>query len=230
MRKLTLTCFTALILTNSLFAQTLFTFGGTPVEKDEFLRVYRKNAINQKPDYSKEALKEYLDLYSLFRMKVKEAEEQHMDTISSIQYELGNYRKQLAQTYLTDEEVSKKQLQEAYDRMKEVVKVSHILILSSSMAPSKDTVRPYRTIDSIYNAIVNGKADFAKMAELYTDDKSTKANGGDIGYITVLQTVYPFENVVYNTPVGKVSKPFRHVGSYTKFLQYAIAVFSVCVF
>lgn len=209
MRKLTLTCFVALILTNSLFAQTLFTFGGTPVEKDEFLRVYKKNAINQKPDYSKEALREYLDLYSLFRMKVKEAEGQHMDTISSIQYELGNYRKQLAQTYLTDEEVSKKQLQEAYDRMKEVVKVSHILILSSSMAPSKDTVKPYRIIDSIYNAVVNGKADFAKMAELYTDDKSTKANGGDVGYITVLQTPYPFENVVYNTPVGKVSKPFR---------------------
>lgn len=209
MRKLTLTCFIALIVTNSLFAQTLFTFGGTPVEKEEFLRVYKKNAISQQPDFSNGALREYLDLYSLFRMKVKEAEEQHMDTITSIQYELGNYRKQLAQTYLTDEEVSKKQLEEAYARMKENVKVSHILLLSSPMAPSKDTVAPYKKIDSIYNQVVSGKADFAKMAELYTDDKSTKDNGGNIGYITVLQTVYPFENVVYNTPVGKVSKPFR---------------------
>lgn len=209
MRKLTLTCFIALILTNSLFAQTLFTFGNTEVEKDEFLRVYRKNAINQKPDYSKDALREYLDLYSLFRMKVKEAEEQHMDTITSIQYELNNYRKQLAQTYLTDEEVSKKQLEEAYNRMKEVVQVSHILILSSQMAQSKDTVAPYKKIDSIYNAIATGKVDFAKMAEIYTEDRSTKDNGGSIGYITALQTVYPFENVVYSTPVGKVSKPFR---------------------
>lgn len=209
MRKLTLTCFITLILSNSLFAQTLFTFGNTPVEKDEFLRVYRKNAINQKPDYSKDALSEYLDLYSLFRMKVKEAEEQHMDTISSIQYELNNYRKQLAQTYLTDEEVSKKQLEEAYARMKENVRVSHILLLSSSMAQSKDTVAPYKRIDSIYNAIVNGKADFAQMAQIYTEDKNTKDNGGDIGYITVMQTVYPFENAAYNTPVGKVSKPFR---------------------
>ena len=209
MRSLTLTCFIALIVTNSLFAQTLFTFGNTPVEKDEFLRVYRKNAINQKPDYSKEALREYLDLYSLFRMKVKEAEEQQMDTISSIQYELNNYRKQLAQTYLTDDEVSKKQLEEAYNRMKEVVQVSHILIMSSQMAQSKDTVAPYKKIDSIYNAIVTGKADFAKMAELYTEDRTTKENGGSIGYITVLQTPYPFENAVYNTPVGKVSKPFR---------------------
>ncbi|HEY9178430.1 MAG TPA: peptidylprolyl isomerase [Flavipsychrobacter sp.] len=209
MRKLTLTCFIALIVTNSLFAQTLFTFGNNPVEKEEFLRVYKKNAISHQPDFSKDALREYLDLYSLFRMKVKEAEEQHMDTVASIQYELGNYRKQLAQTYLTDEEVSKKQLEEAYARLKEKVRVSHILILSSPMAPSKDTVAPYKKIDSIYNQVISGKADFAKMAELYTDDKSTKENGGDLGYVTALQTVYPFENVVYSTPVGKLSKPFR---------------------
>lgn len=209
MRKLTLTCSIVLILSNTLFAQTLFKFGNTPVEKDEFLRVYKKNAINQKPDYSSTALREYLDLYSLFRMKVKEAEEQKMDTIASIQYELGNYRKQLAQAYLTDEEVSKKQVEEVYERLKENVKVSHILILSSPMAPSKDTVAPYRKIDSIYNAITKGNEDFAKMAALYSEDRVSKENGGDIGYITALQTLYQFENMVYKTPVGKMSKPFR---------------------
>lgn len=209
MRKLTLTCSIVLILSNTLFAQTLFKFGDNAVDKQEFLRVYKKNAINQKPDYSQKALREYLDLYSLFRMKVKEAELQKMDTISSIQYELGNYRKQLAQTYLTDEEVSKKQLEEVYDRMKENVKVAHILILSSSMAASKDTAAPYKKIDSIYNAIVKGKADFAQMASMYSDDKTTKDKGGELGYITALQTVYQFENMAYKTPVGKVSAPFR---------------------
>lgn len=209
MRKLTLTCSIVLILSNTLFAQTLFKFGNNPVDKEEFLRVYKKNAINQQPDYSNKALREYLDLYSLFRMKVKEAELQKMDTISSIQYELGNYRKQLAQTYLTDEEMSKKQLEEAYNRMKENVKVSHILILSSSMAASKDTIAPYKKIDSIYNAIVKGKSDFAEMAKIYSDDKTTKDKGGEIGYITAMQTPYQFENMVYKTGVGKVSAPFR---------------------
>lgn len=209
MRKLTLTCSLVLILTNTLFAQTLFTYGKYPVDKQEFLRVYKKNAINQKPDYSRKALKEYLDLYALFKMKVKEAEMQKMDTNTSIQSELANYRKQLASTYLTDEEVVNKQIQEAYDRMKENIHVVHIMKLCSPMAPSKDTVAPYKTIDSIYNAIVNGKADFAKMAEKYSDDKNSAVNGGDVGYITVFQTMYPFENVAYNTPVGKVSKPFK---------------------
>lgn len=209
MRKLTLACAIALICSNALHAQTLFKFGNTPVDKEEFLRVYRKNAINQKPDYSEPALKEYLDLYSLFRMKVKEAELQKIDTVMSIQYELGNYRKQLAQAYLTDEEVNKKQIEEAYARLKENVKVSHILILSSAMAQAKDTVAPYKKIDSLYNAVVKSKADFAKLASEYSDDRNSKVNGGDIGYITALQTPYEFENAVYNTPVGKVSKPFR---------------------
>ena len=146
MRKLILTCTALLALAEIPYAQTLFKFGDNQVEKEEFLRVYRKNAINQQPDYSAAALRDYLDLYSLFRMKVKEAELQKIDTISSIQYELGNYRKQLAQTYLTDEEINRKQIEEAYERSKELVKVAHILILSSPMAPSQDTVAPYKAV------------------------------------------------------------------------------------
>ena len=108
MRKLALTCLASGLLCSSLTAQTLFTFGGTPVSKQEFLRVYEKNSLNKKPDFSEPALREYLDLYSLFRMKVKEADLQHLDTLPSIEHELDNYRKQLAKNYLTDDEVTNK--------------------------------------------------------------------------------------------------------------------------
>jgi peptidyl-prolyl cis-trans isomerase SurA len=70
-------------------------------------------------------------------------------------------------------------------------------------------VLAYRKIDSIYNLIESGKADFESMAKQFSDDKGSKENGGDIGYFTALQIVYSFENVAYATPVGKVSKPFR---------------------
>ena len=205
MRKLVLTCLVTGILSLSGNAQTLFTYGGKPVTKEEFLRVYQKNALNKKPDFSETALREYLDLYSLFRMKVAEAELQHLDTLVNIQSELNNYRKQLAKNYLTDEEVTNKMIREAYDRLKEDVHVAHILIMSPS---GSDTSIAYKKIDSVYKAINKG-ADFAEMARRYTDDKSSKENGGDIGYITALQTIYPIENVAYGTPVGKVSAPFR---------------------
>ncbi|MBS1780200.1 MAG: peptidylprolyl isomerase [Bacteroidetes bacterium] len=209
MRKLVLTFFAFAAITAQGYAQTLFEFGNTPVSKEEFLRVYQKNSLNKKPEMTEKALREYLDLYSLFRMKVKEAELQHIDTIPSIQNELDNYRKQLAKNYLTDDQVTEQLVKEAYERMKQEVHVQHILISSSIYVPSADTVAPYKKIDSIYNEIVKGKADFSKMAMQYSEDPGSKAQGGDIGYMTALQTVYPFENAAYNTAVGKVSKPFR---------------------
>ncbi|MCB0699009.1 MAG: peptidyl-prolyl cis-trans isomerase [Chitinophagales bacterium] len=213
MRKLTLTCLLLTSITSSLYSQTLFHFGKFPVDKKEFIRVYEKNAINQKPEYTREALTEYLDLYALFRMKVKVAEDRHLDTMHSIQSELDNYRSQLVKNYLTDEEVQNKLIREAYERMKFNVHVAHIMIQSSPLAQAKDTVAPYKLIDSIYNAIQKG-ADFGKMAALYSADAGNKDNGGDLGYLTALQTVYSFESVAYNTPVGKVSKPFKTIHGY----------------
>ncbi len=209
MRKLVLSCFAAGLFVSTGHAQTLFTYGNNAVSKEEFLRVYQKNSINKKVDFSEPALREYFDLYSLFRMKVKEAELQHLDTLASIDNELSNYRKQLAKNYLTDDKVRTALIREAYDRSKEEVEVAHILIFSSQMSVSSDTVEPYRKADSIYNAIVKKKADFETLAKKYSDDKASAVNGGNIGYITALQTVYPFENAAYSTPVGKVSAPFR---------------------
>ncbi len=206
MRKLILSCFVAGVMSTSCLAQTLFTYGNQSVSKDEFLRVYKKNSINKKPDMSEKELRGYLDLYTLFRMKVAEANKQQLDTVASIDRELSNYRKQLAKNYLTDEKITNQLIREAYDRLKENVKVAHILI---SCPPASDTVAPRKTIDSIYNVVKSGKATFESMAMAFSADKGSAVNGGDIGYITSLVSIYPFENAAYNTRVGKVSEPFK---------------------
>lgn len=209
MRKLVLTFIASGVFISSGWAQTLFSYGSNAVTKQEFLRNYQKNAQNKKPDLSEPALREYLDLYSLFRMKVREAELVKLDTMESIQRELDNYRKQLAKNYLTDEEVTNKLLREAYNRMKEERHVAHILIMAPpTMAPA-DTLKAYTKIDSIYTALTKKKADFSALASAYSEDRGTKDKGGDIGFMTALQTLYPFENAVYDTEIGKFSKPFR---------------------
>ncbi len=209
MRKLVLTFLTITTLLANAGAQTLFTFGGTPVSKQEFLRVYQKNALNKKPDMSDAALKEYFDLYTLFRMKVREAELRRLDTMPSIQRELDNYRKQLAKTYLTDEQVTNKLMKEAYNRMKEERHVAHILIMAPPNMNQDDTLKIAQRMDSIYNALTKNKASFDELAAKYSEDNGSKSKGGDIGFMTALQTLYPFENAVYETEVGKISKPFR---------------------
>jgi peptidyl-prolyl cis-trans isomerase SurA len=205
MRKLILSGLLASAITLPVSAQTLFTFGNTPVTEAEFLKVYKKNSSNKAVDYSEKAIREYIDLYSLFRMKVQEANMMHLDTAASVASELDNYRRQLAKSYLTDDEVTNRLVKEAYDRSKEEVHVAHILIL----CPATDTIRAYRLIDSLYKVVTTQKADFSALAKEYSEDKGSKNNSGDIGFISALQTVYPFENAVYNTAPGKISAPFR---------------------
>lgn len=226
MRKLVFALF-LLGVTYSLNAQTLFTYGSNSVSKDEFFRVYKKNSTPKSAtgtekkqskkgsksgdvasgsyDMSDTALRSYLDLYSLFKMKVAEAENEKLDTLLKVQSELDNYRKQLAKNYLTDSVLINKMIHEAYDRMKEDIHIEHILV---SCPPGADSVKAFKKIDSIYNQVVENKVKFEDIARL-SDDKETKDKGGDLGYITSLQYVYQIEDAAYGTPVGKVSKPFR---------------------
>lgn len=195
-------------LTRAQRSETLFTYGGQPVSKEEFLRVYQKNNVNKKADFSEKALRDYLQLYSLFRMKVSEADVMQLDTLPNIQRELDGYRRQLARNYLSDKQVAAQLQREAYDRLKEEVHVQHIMISAPMAMGPDDTLKAKARIDSVYQALQKG-ADFGKLAQAVSDDKGSKERGGDIGFITALQTLYPFENAVYQTPVGKISAPFR---------------------
>lgn len=182
----------------------LLTVGNSEVTKSEFESVYRKNNKND------ESLDKYLELYINFKLKVKEAEELGMDTAASFREELKGYRKQLAQPYLTDKDLNEKLLREAYDRTKQDVRASHILVKVGENALPKDTLEAYNKIMKIRQRILKGE-DFNKVAREkgISDDPSAKDNGGDLGYFTALQMVYPFESAAYNTPVGEISMPIR---------------------
>ena len=71
MKKLSLLIFC--IYSLSAQAQTIFTYGSTPVSKEEFLRVYQKN--NHTISYDDISVREYLELYENFKLKVKAAED-----------------------------------------------------------------------------------------------------------------------------------------------------------
>jgi|688.fasta_scaffold26887_5 peptidyl-prolyl cis-trans isomerase SurA len=191
---------------------TLFTYGGTAVGKNEFLRMYTKNINNTKPDFSDKAVREYLSLYGRFKMKVAEANRLKMDTLSSIQSDFVSYKKQLAKTYLTDKEVTERLVKESHERLKKDVRVAHILLNVSNT--TDDSLGAFNRIDSLYKQITSNKADFAKLAEQFSDDKQSGKNGGDLGFFTAMQIVYPFENAAYNTPLNTVSKPFRTIYGY----------------
>jgi peptidyl-prolyl cis-trans isomerase SurA len=61
---------------------------------------------------------------------------------------------------------------------------------------------------AIRERIMKGE-DFTSLAKATSEDPSAKENGGDLGYFTAFQMVYPFEKAAYQTPVGQVSNPIR---------------------
>lgn len=230
---------------------------GTDVTLSEFMSVYKKNNKDQSND--RKAIENYLDLFTVFKMRVKEAEAMKLDTSASFINELAGYRRQLAQPYLTDRDVNDRLLKEAYDRMQTDVHAAHVLIKCDENALPKDTLlawqrtmiaqnmlngKPVTKLIDEYekqlrsNYTANGtakmsKADsatfttqvnslrqldrkykgkavpFAELAKGLSDDPSAKENGGDLGYFTSMQMVYPFETAAYEGKVGEITNPVR---------------------
>lgn len=181
-------------------------FDDEKITKEEFKRVYLKN--NSGEIITKSSVEEYLELYLNFKLKVKEAEARGMDTISSFVSELAGYRKQLAQPYLTADGIIEDLKQEAYERLKQDVKASHILIAVSEEASQADTLKAFNKAKNIKKQLEKGE-DFEKLAKLHSDDPSAKTNGGNLGYFTAFYMVYPFESAAYKTKKGEVSDVIR---------------------
>ena len=196
----------------------LMTVDRNPVTRSEFESIYKKN--NKDAPVTKEALDEYLDLFINYKLKVRAAESAGMDTAAKFKTELAGYRTQLARPYLIDRGLNDQLMQEAYARKTEEVRASHVLVTVPEDASPEDTAAAWKRIMALRSRVVGGE-DFSKVAQGTggSDDPSAKSNGGDLGYFSVLQMVYPFESAAYATPVGQVSQPVR-----TKFGYHIIKV------
>ncbi len=120
--------------------KSLVTIAGEDVTVDEFMYVYNKNNQDIEAALDKKSIKEYLDLYINFKLKVKEAESLGYDTVTAFRDELAGYRKQLAEPYFVDDAVIDEMLTEAYARKKVDLRASHILFMVGPNAMPADTL------------------------------------------------------------------------------------------
>lgn len=233
-----------LILTIALFlsgysqneTSVLFTVGDETVTVGEFKQTFNKNGDVSKA--SPEELRDYLDLYVNFKLKVKEGKALQMDTAKAFQSEWKSYRNQSAQQYLIDKEVTDYLIQEAVDRSKLMLRAAHILIECPASVTGKDTLVAYNRTMDIRNEILNGLS-FDEAAVKYSQDPSARdrinpqtkkmsyGNKGDLGYFSTFNLIYPFETGAYNLKKGEISMPVRSSFGYhliyLKDVQPAIA-------
>ena len=208
------------------FAQedkVLMTINGEPVMLSEFMYIYEKN--NQETSLEKKSMEEYLDLFINFKLKVTEAIAQGVDTTEAFKKELAGYRAQATPKYMQDNEAVDSLVELSYNRQANVRRAAHIAIqcpanadsVAEAEALAKINLARERVTTGVEKKVKKGRKwvavreaeAFADVAREMTEDPAGKENGGELGWIQVFRYVYPFEDAVYNTPVGEVTEVFR---------------------
>ncbi|WP_166963550.1 peptidylprolyl isomerase [Yeosuana marina] len=184
--------------------EVLFTIQDEPIYSSEFIKVYNKN-LNLVEDESQSDLNSYLTLFINYKLKIKEAYSLGLQNKASYKRELDGYRKQLAENFINDTKVTDDLVKEAYNRISNEVKVSHILIRLPENASPQDTLVAYNNIVKLRNRAL--KEGFDKVRKEVHNGQTVF--GEDLGYFSAFRMVYPFESAAYHTNVGDISKPFR---------------------
>lgn len=97
-----------------------------------------------------------------------------------------------------------------------IAEYENILKKSSAGINKSSNKKDSANYQSKLNAVTNlsaytntGEDPFIAVAKKTSEDPSAVENGGDLGYFSSLQMVYPFENTAFKLNVGEMSMPIR---------------------
>ncbi len=195
---LTITTLTLHSLVSS--AQTLFTYGTKQASSAGFVRAFNKNPGEGD---RKKAMEEYLPLYINYVLKVQDAYDMRLDTLSSQKNELLGYKVQLAESYINEKAGANAMVDESISRMQQDVLLGHIYI-----AYGNDTAAALAQAQQAYTQLKAGKA-WGEMAQQFATDPSLKNSKGIAGWMTAMVIPYDYETAVYALPKGGYTAPIK---------------------
>ena len=186
----------------------LLVIGNQEVSSSEFLYLFTKNKTvqNKEEALSTEEFDQNLEMFINFKLKVAEAESRGLDKVEEFNREFEIFKQDLIKPFLIKNSLQEGELMKAYNRMKEVVKASHILLQFPANASKEDTIAVFRMAQKLKTEAENG-ADFNELALEHSDDPSARENKGSLGYFTALQMVHQFEDAAYSLQIGQISDP-----------------------
>jgi len=177
-------------------------YGDYEITMSEFEKAYTKNlgSYEKAKKDSIENLKKFLDLYVNYKMKLRDADIRKLNTNPAILKELNDYEKTIGASYIIEKELFDKGLHDLYEKRKEELRLSHLLIRTDTLTDEEAKKKAYEIVERIKNG-----SSFEDEVKLYTDDQFSKDKGGDIYYITAGTVMPEFEDLAYNTPTGSVN-------------------------
>ena len=183
------------------YTQSLITYGNNAVKKDEFLRAYNKNntAVTDK----EKSVRDYVELYTNFKLKVKAAQELRLDTSEQMKADLINFRQQIENNYLEDPQTINILQEQAFERSQLDLHVLHFFTPVSEGASPKDTLNAFQLTKDLFAQLKTGNEKYNEIVPA-NDIKLS-----DFGFITAFTLPYQYENIVYGLKPGQASEPYR---------------------
>src|SRR5690606_259745 len=115
-----------------------------------------------------------------YKLKLKEAKFLGFDKKPSYSRELTSYKKQLAESFVSDVKITNALVEEAYNRILNEVKASHILVKVDENASPEDTLEAYQALLKFReSALKEGFETVRKQAH-----NGQTIFGEDLGYFT----------------------------------------------
>ncbi len=171
------------------------------VTMGEFEKQYEKNIGNleaaKKDSISK--YKNFLNLYTNFKMKLRDAYVRGFYDDPELNKELIDYKKKVGVTFLLERRIVDPGINNLYNKRKWELRVSHIMIVPDSTG--EEAAR--KLAEAVLDSIKNG-ADFSVMAARYSKDRYSSNSGGDIYYFTAGQLPLTFEDAAYSLKPGEI--------------------------
>lgn len=177
-------------------------YGGHQITMSEFEQAYSKNAggYENAKDDSLSKMKNFLDLYLNFKMKLRDALVRNYDENPMLMAELKDYKEKVGITYLLEKKLLEPSLIDMYDRRKLEYRASHIMLRTGQGGNDEES---RKLAESILDSIKAGES-FEEMANKYSQDQFSAAAGGDLFYLTAGLLPIEFEDAVYKTEPGQL--------------------------
>lgn len=193
---------------------TILQDGDVTVSKHELLMMFEDMNHSQKIRMSSdhEKLVNLLTEYLIIKKKVKEAKKKELDKQELIKWKLEKINNRILSSELINNFRNEIQIpinlnllaQEYYDASpeefttKEQIKVSHILLSTSSAKSPSEKLEIRSKLDKLAKQIKAKEINFEDAAKQYSEDKGSAKSGGVINYFPKGKMVKPFEKAAFN--------------------------------
>lgn len=187
----------------NLSSKVLATVGKEEITYDKLEKAFSKNVVKKNSsfkDVSRDSVLNFLDLYINYRLKVQEAFAKGVDKDSTVQADLKQNRKLLAEPYFFDKMLTEPAVATMLKRRKEEVEIAVILIPSNG----KDSAEALKRANAILKMVQAKNADFAAIARDSSADETTKKNGGKLNFATSGVLIKELEEVAYSLKPGQI--------------------------